>query len=183
MRKLPVLVALLLAVVALGACGSASPGETNAGGDRSSTSSPEDPVGVAPGPDRCGLVEPPADDSPDASVSFAPCPKDRLHGRSFRLVEPSEAELNDVRPIPWQDVKVIDGGTRLIVIYYSGVEPCNVLDRVEVTEASDRVEVAIYEGSDPRGGDVACIELAEKKGVEVTLEDPLGDRKVVDGAA
>lgn len=40
----------------------------------------------------------------------------------------------------------------------------------------------MLEGSDPGARDTACIEIAVLKAVDVTLDRPLGDRRLVDGA-
>jgi hypothetical protein len=86
----------------------------------------------------------------------------------------------DVHPQPWDEVKPLDDRT-LLVTYYGGVQACYGVDRVEVEEAHDAVTITLYTGSVP--GDQVCIELAEYQGVEVTLDRPLGDREIIDGAA
>jgi hypothetical protein len=45
------------------------------------------------------------------------------------------------------------------------------------------VTVTLFEGHDASAGDVACIEIALLKKVVVQLDEPVGDRRVVDGAA
>lgn len=90
--------------------------------------------------------------------------------------------MKDVRPRPFERAKPSDDGRTLTVIYWSGVEPCSVLDHVDVKETATAVTVMLFEGSDPDAGDVACIELAVKKATEIQLDEPLGDRKVKDGA-
>ena len=42
--------------------------------------------------------------------------------------------------------------------------------------------ITLSEGSDPAAGQVACIMIAEFKRVIVHLDQPLGDRTIVDGA-
>lgn len=90
--------------------------------------------------------------------------------------------MADVRPRPFEDVRVLGDGATLRVTYWSGVEPCYVLDHVEVEETDERVTVTLHEGHDPAQADTACIEIAVQKTVDVRLERPLGDREVVDGA-
>ncbi|GAA1269635.1 hypothetical protein Psi02_19740 [Planotetraspora silvatica] len=86
------------------------------------------------------------------------------------------------RKVPWISAKPTDDGTALNVVWWSGVEPCNVLDRVEVAETADTVTVTLWEGHDRRQPDAMCIEIAIQKQTRVRLPAPLGDRKVVDGA-
>jgi hypothetical protein len=44
------------------------------------------------------------------------------------------------------------------------------------------VQVTLYEGRAPGSHDTACIDIAQLKVVAVHLGEPLGGRKVVDGA-
>lgn len=64
--------------------------------------------------------------------------------------------------------------TELRFKLWMGVEPCDVIDRVEVTESADSVDVQIFRGV----GDIAatCIAIAVEKTVLVNLDAPLGDR-------
>jgi hypothetical protein len=91
--------------------------------------------------------------------------------------------MSDVRARPFERVKPGGESRSLTVIFWSGVEPCNVLDRVEVEESANSVTITLYEGSAPAAKNTACIEIAVKKAVEVELDKPLGGRKVIDGAA
>ena len=102
-------------------------------------------------------------------------------GLSYELVQPKPG-MQDDQEVPFARAKGKKDSTTLTVIFWSGVEPCNVLDRVEVEETPKDVTITLYEGSDPQTGDAACIEIAVKKAVEVELDEPLGDRKVIDGA-
>lgn len=89
--------------------------------------------------------------------------------------------MADVRAVPWRRAKV--RGDRVTLLYWSGVEPCNVLDRVEVEETAESVTITLYEGHDPEAQDVACIELAVEKQTTVVLEAPVAGRKLIDGAS
>jgi hypothetical protein len=82
--------------------------------------------------------------------------------------------------VPWDEARA--SGRTVTVLYYSGVEPCNVLDHVTVADRPGKVVITLYEGTDRSKGDVACIEIAERKGVRITLDSALGDRRLVDGA-
>jgi hypothetical protein len=89
--------------------------------------------------------------------------------------------MADVRPVPWRRAK--SRGSEVTLVYWSGVEPCNVLDHVDVEETQETVTITLHEGHDPDAEDVACIELAVEKQTTVTLERPVGGRKLLDGAS
>ena len=129
--------------------------------------------GLAPG--GSGTV------SPDAPVSATPAPGPEPTGPGYTLVEPRPG-MAGVRPIGFNRAQPLGDGSTLRVIFWSGVEPCSVLDHVEVQETARNVTITLYEGSDPEAGDVACIEIAMKKAVDVTLQAPLEKRAVIDGA-
>ncbi|WP_248962285.1 hypothetical protein [Sphaerisporangium perillae] len=88
----------------------------------------------------------------------------------------------DPRKVRWEKARPSRDGRRLTITWWSGVEPCNVLDRVKVRETSRRVTVTLYEGQAPNARNVACIEIAVLKSTTVKLKKPLGHRKIVDGA-
>jgi hypothetical protein len=92
--------------------------------------------------------------------------------------------MADVRAIGWDRVDVAGDDRTLTVHFWSGVEPCSVLDRVDVRYGDDAVTITLYEGHDPSadGKDVACIEIAVAKSVTITLDEPLAGRDSVDGA-
>jgi hypothetical protein len=54
---------------------------------------------------------------------------------------------------------------------------------VDVDEEPDAITITLFEGRDASAGDVACIEIALLKKVVVPLDAPVGDRRIVDGAA
>jgi hypothetical protein len=89
--------------------------------------------------------------------------------------------MDDVRPIRWESVAEI-GARTLMVRFTSGVEPCYVLDHVDVEYGSKHVAITLFEGHDPQAENVACIEIAELKRARVELAEPQGDRRVIDGA-
>jgi hypothetical protein len=86
-----------------------------------------------------------------------------------------------VRAIPWDRHEVVDDRT-VRIFFTSGVEPCYVLDRVDVAYQPTEVRITLFEGSDPRAAGQACIELAVGKVVAVALDQPLAGRAVIDGA-
>jgi hypothetical protein len=75
-----------------------------------------------------------------------------------------------------------DDDTTVTIDFVSGVEPCAVLDRVDVRYDATTVTITLFEGHDPNAGDVACIEIGVFKRVVVHLDEPVDGRTIVDGA-
>ncbi len=143
----------------------------------------DEPVATDPG--ECG--EKVVGTGPDATVSYTPCPgdddpvvTDPYDGA--QKVEPRPG-MSGVNPTAFDKVIVGDDGRTLTIIFYSGVEPCYVLDRVEVDEGTDAITITLFQGHDASAGDVACIDIALLKKVVVQLDEQVGDRRIVDGAA
>lgn len=174
---------LLLTLVTLAGCaGSAS--DTVAGG-----SSAELPVSEVPteadsgvpgstgsGEILCAELAPEGEMTTDAPGCQTP--DEQAKGEQ---VTPRPGMAN-VAPLRWQTAEPGSDDQTLRVTYTSGVEPCYVLDSVEVEESPEQVTVTLLQGSDPAAGDAVCIEIAEQRVVEVPLSAPLGDRPVVDGS-
>ena len=89
----------------------------------------------------------------------------------------------NVAPIPFDHVDVGADDRTLTVFFWSGVEPCYVLDHVDVEEGPGSITITLFQGSDPQVTNVACIDIALLKKVTVQLEEPVGARRIVDGAA
>jgi hypothetical protein len=143
----------------------------------------DDPVVIDPG----GCGEKGSDSGPDASVSYTPCPgdddpkvTDPYDGA--QKVEPTPG-MSGVSPRIFDKVVVGDDDRTLTIFFWSGVEPCYVLDHVDVDEGPGAITITLFEGHDASAGDVACIEIALLKKVVVQLDEPVGDRRIVDGAA
>jgi len=164
-----ILLCALLAVVLLGsACGSDA--DVEAGG-------PDTQAPAAPPVDGDDPVQsPPADPEPPL-VGPDPGPNGGPD-----VVEPA-GDTVGARARPWDSFEVTDDGTTLEILFWSGVEPCYVLDRVELDKTDTTVTVTLYEGSDASQPDMACIDIAVTKLVRVALDQPLGQRTVIDGAA
>jgi hypothetical protein len=88
--------------------------------------------------------------------------------------------LINVRPQPWDSFKVLDERT-VRVAFYNGVDPCYGLDRVEVRETPSHVEITVFLGEKP-GDSLVCVDIAELQAVVIALEQPVGNREIVDGA-
>jgi hypothetical protein len=119
----------------------------------------DDPVGDDTGDDP--LIDP----VPDAQV-----------------VEPNPDAV-DLRARPFDAASVGDDGRTVTIDFVSGVEPCYVLGRIDVDEGPNAVRITLFEGHLPSDEDVACIDLGVFKTTTITLDTPLGDREIVDGAA
>ncbi|MEU8277333.1 hypothetical protein ACFYOK_29955 [Microbispora bryophytorum] len=165
MRKLW-LVALFFLVVACG-------------GTSSTSASPEQPEGSPSGAGADHPSRPPV--QPPGTATGAPAAPSGAPSGTPSPVTPAGPTLNP-HTVPWESATPADDGRSLDVVWWSGVEPCNVLDHVEVTETAREVTVTLYEGQDRRSPDAVCIAIAVLKTTKVHLKAPLGGRKVVDGA-
>ncbi|MGQ0631118.1 MAG: hypothetical protein ACT4P1_08745 [Sporichthyaceae bacterium] len=90
--------------------------------------------------------------------------------------------MDNVRTISFDRTMMI-GKDTLRIYYTSGVEPCDVLDRVEVDHAEDAITVTLFMGSDPASPDAICPALARFSYTEVALGKPLDGREIRDGGA
>ena len=97
-----------------------------------------------------------------------------------QIVEPRPG-MDNVRPTAFDTATIGDDDTTLTILFWSGVEPCSVLDHVDVSYGADAVTVTLFQGSDPNAGQVACIDIAVQKQVTITLDEPLAGRAIVDG--
>ena len=98
-----------------------------------------------------------------------------------QVVEPRSGMTN-VYARMFDSATVGDDGRTVTIDFWSGVEPCYVLDHVDVASTADEVTITLFEGSEPTDEPVACIEIGVLKRVMITLDEPLGDREIVDGA-
>jgi hypothetical protein len=99
-----------------------------------------------------------------------------------QIVEPTPG-MDNVGQTAFDTATIGADDTTLTIVFWSGVEPCYVLDHVDVSYGAAAVTVTLFQGSDPNAGDVACIDIALQKQVTVTLSEPLAGRAIVDGAA
>jgi diguanylate cyclase (GGDEF)-like protein/PAS domain S-box-containing protein len=100
-------------------------------------------------------------EDPDRPVAHTPDPFVSEPGSSPTLVEPQPGQV-DVRPIPWEKAEP-RGPRRVEIRFVSGVEPCNVLDHIDVDYLEKEVEITLFEGHAESEEDVACIEIAVEK--------------------
>ena len=114
--------------------------------------------------------------SPDEPVS-APARYDS-EGRSRPELREPEEGLEGVHPRQFDRHRA--EGRRVTLFYYSGLDECYGLDHIKIRERPRKVTLTIFEGYDP---DVeACPDIAVKVRSIATLNRPLGNRRIVDGA-
>ena len=137
-------------------------------------------IGLGGQPSSCGPETPSAD--PNTPVS-SDCGNPGEPGTGEpQVVEPTPGMVN-VMPTAFDTATIGEDDTTLTIVFWSGVEPCSVLDHVDVSYGADAVTVTLFQGNDPNAGQVACIEIAVQKQVTITLDEPLAGRAIVDGAA
>jgi hypothetical protein len=186
-----VIVALVIAVVAVAATASSPSSDQASAAPSGGSSGPKAPlasggpaVGDGVTSDDCDKDVQAGEMGPDVAVSYAPClpldDHDKLDDPSrAHAVEPTPG-MAGVRPRPFVKSIVNDDGT-VTILFWGGVEPCDVLDHVDVSYGAEAATVTLYSGHDPSAGNVACIDIAELKSVTITLDEPLGDRTIEDG--
>ncbi|GAA3247478.1 hypothetical protein [Nonomuraea helvata] len=97
------------------------------------------------------------------------------------VTKPTGNAIN-VHKVRWTKAKPVAKGRQIQLTWWSGVAPCTVLDRVKVKETAKRVTITLYEGTSPKARNVSCIMIAIQKTTTVKLKQPIGKRKIVDGA-
>lgn len=96
-------------------------------------------------------------------------PVDPGAGQAKLLIpKPGQRDLRPAAPIKLE--ASVDGRHVLVkVTWYSGVEPCNVLDSVRVERSGGDIAITPMEGTG--AGDAICIEIAELHATIVDLGD------------
>ena len=77
----------------------------------------------------------------------------------------------DVHPVGVVKLEVAVSGRRagLTAMWWSGIEPCTMLDSVLVRRDGSTISITVREGSPPNAGTVPCIDIALLKGTLVDL--------------
>lgn len=192
----PALRALALAgVLVLAACGSDDDPSLEAtgggGGDgvppaagaclEGATDCEDDMSQLPPGPPDAPADSTGGDSGGDAPVSHEPG-DDVAGDEGPKTVEPRPG-TRDPREHAAMELNRTDDPNVVEAIFWGGVEPCFVFDHAEVVETPEQVEITLIAGTDPEAPeDVACIELAVQYRTLITLDAPVGDRAIVDGA-
>ena len=150
----PVVVAGLLAALTLAGC--ASTGAPSSPPSSSPPVTDPAPGGGTSGDPGTGIVGP-----------VNPAPADPVGGEPT-LVIARPGQLNP-RPLGATLIETSVDGRHVLVklTWWSGVEPCNVLDSIKVERTGTDIALTIIEGSSDL--DAACIEIAMQKATIVDL--------------
>lgn len=170
----------LRAVIALAISVAAILTAVTASASATASPPPETPVASSPrvGGGTCVIDHPDCND-----IGFGgPSDPGQVPEPKPTIVEPRPGMAN-VTPTAYDTATIGADDVTLAITFWAGVEPCSVLDHVDVVESSTAVTVTLYQGNDPTAGDAACPEIAMLKQVNVTLDHPLAGRDIVDGAA
>jgi hypothetical protein len=165
-RRFPLVVAIAVAAIAVGlaACSSAA------------APSASTPTTVGPNPTPVPTADAGSSGGgSDGSVGSGggvivnPVPVDPVAGEPT-IVVPKAGQKNP-HPVGATSLQAsVDGRHVLVkVSWWSGVEPCNVLDSVRVDRSGTNIGITIIEGASDL--DVACIEIAQLKATIVDLGD------------
>ena len=128
------------------------------------------------------VVEADATQPPVVAPPLPPAPDEEPPGRNGpRQVEP-QGNAVDPHPVDWESAEIDRDTLTITLTWWSGVEPCTILDRVDVDYGEDVVTVTVWEGLNPDAAAMTCIAMAEQKQVTVSLEEDIGPRTLVDGA-
>jgi hypothetical protein len=143
---------------------------------------------TTPGPDTPVASQPmpgshdPSGPGMTCAITNPECDDAGLGGDNPQVVEPRPG-MDNVNPTAFDTATVGDDDRTVTIVFWSGVEPCAVLDHIDVDDGTDAVTITLFQGSDPNAGNVACIEIAVQKQVTISLAEPLAGRAIVDGAA
>ncbi|MEU1720180.1 hypothetical protein [Nonomuraea sp. NPDC005692] len=129
----------------------------------------------------CATSPPAARPGPQAPVEHTVTPVTTAPTKAPEPVKPTGDAIN-VHKVRWTKAASVARGKQVRLTWWSGVEPCTVLDRVKVKETAKKVTITLYEGTSPKAKNVSCIMLALEKTTTVKLKHPLAKRKLVDGA-
>jgi len=157
----------LLAVLVIGACsGAAAPSSSAKPVDSPSAAAPSaDPSdGTSAGSSGdVGQTDP----SVPIGGAIDPTPVDPGLGQA-KLVIPRAGQLNP-RPVGAASLEPAVTGHHVLVkvTWWSGVEPCNVLDSVLVDRSGTDITIQLVEGTGD--ANAICIEIAEQKSTIVDL--------------
>ncbi|MDF2734635.1 MAG: hypothetical protein K0S97_1258 [Chloroflexota bacterium] len=128
---------------------------------------------------------PPVGSPPDAPVTAPPSdpadPSLDPGGDGAKVVVPKPGQL-DVHDVSADSLTArVDGSTIVVTAsWFSGVEPCNILDTIIVAKGEASYAITLREGRGPE--DVACIAIAELHKTEIAIPDVApGTYQITDG--
>lgn len=107
-------------------------------------------------------------------------PNPEPNPQNSRIVQPRPGMAN-LHKTGWDRADILNGSA-VRLHFVSGVEPCTVLNNVEVQYRAGDIVLTIFEGSDPANPGAACIQIVESKAVDVQLSEPINGRALTDGA-
>lgn len=93
-----------------------------------------------------------------------------------------QGTLRALGSVPWQEARRV-GDVALDILYFGSPVECRRLANVRVAETPDHVTITVYEGMVPAKTGEVCPAIAESARVRVTLTEPLGSRRLLDGHA
>lgn len=98
--------------------------------------------------------------SPDPSVNSPIASTDPLPDDGAKVVVPRPGQL-DVHPVAAETLRATVTGrsVEVAVDWWTGVEPCTILDTIVVERGEGTFSITLHEGRGP--GDMACIAIAE----------------------
>jgi hypothetical protein len=147
----------VLACLAVAGCGSTS-----------STDEPTIP------PEIASAVDP----SPTHPSSGMPVPSE-VPGEEFGTVFTARPDIVRAHPTPFESWSRADGN-KVAIHFVTGTPECYGADAT-VTETDTTVTISLRTGSLPESADKMCILVAVFGTLEVPLQAPLGDRRVING--
>jgi len=166
-RTLRPVVLGLVAVLVLGACSAAAAPSGSAGpADSPSAAAPSTNPSDGTGAGSSGDIGQ-TDPSLPIGGAIDPIPVDPGLGQA-KLVIPRPGQLNP-HPVGAASLEPAVTGRHVLVkvTWWSGVEPCNVLDSVLVARSGTDILIELVEGSGD--ANAICIEIAEQKATIVDL--------------
>lgn len=159
-------VALVVAAISIGLAACSSSAAPSA--STPATLEPN-PTAVPPADNGAGGGSSGGSAGTGGGVIIDPTPVDPAASQPTIVVpRPGQKNIHPVSPTALQ--ASVDGHRVLVkVSWWSGVEPCNVLDSVRVDRSGTDVAITILEGSSNL--DAVCIEIAQLKATIVDLGD------------
>lgn len=153
---------LLVGAVLVTACGSSGE-EVESGADASTSTTGGD---SSPGATGSGDTVAPVPGTSDTTQT------------TWARIEPTDDLVGTAVVTPTELLVDPEDDTVVLVRFYGGVQDCYGANVSIVREDDSVVEVRLETGTRPEATDQACIEIAEAQELAVTLDAPLGDRRL-----
>lgn len=150
------------------------------GGNDDNVTEATDSSGAAGGTSLAGSDDADRNDTPDTPLGDAAPDDPNSENPLPELVKPRPG-MENLRPVTWDKAEALSE-RKVLVTFYGGVEPCDVLDSVKVNYGAKAITISLFSGSDPKQPDAMCIQIAQLKSVEVDLTEDAGDRAFKDGS-